>query len=174
MIKEFLFLAQWASWRSHSSHWLPTEERHKHTRTHHTATALRQLLSAVPHLHVCVASLLPPPTPTIEQSVATGGCRPNKRRQPRNTPPFVLHDVTVPRICLLFLLSVNVGEYDLMCALIDRMCQTVCSGYRLPVFKSSKFIHFENKTDWCLWKYKNLLHYNVLYVGLVAFVIYPS
>jgi len=32
-----------------------------HTHTHHTATALRQLLSAVQHLHVCVSGLLPPP-----------------------------------------------------------------------------------------------------------------
>jgi hypothetical protein len=83
-----------------------------HTLTHLVATALQQLLSAVSNLHVFVARLPPlsnPPSIQIEHSVATGGCRPNKWRQPRDTPPFVLNDVTVPRICKLFLRNVNVG-----------------------------------------------------------------
>jgi hypothetical protein len=104
--------------------------------TQHTATALPQLLSALPHLYVCVASLLPTLLTPLHcrnvQSVATGGCRPNKWRQPQNTPPVVLNDVTVPRNCKHFHRSVNVKSDT--CSFIDMTLHALCStGCPVPL-----------------------------------------
>lgn len=82
-----------------------------HTRTPHRFRAPTATVDcASPCLSPGSSPLhLSPPTPPHDQSVATGGCRPNKWRQPRNTPPVVPNDVTVPRICKLFRRTVNVG-----------------------------------------------------------------
>lgn len=178
---EFLFLAQWASWRNHSSHWLPTEERHKHTHTHthHNATALQRLLSAVPHLHVCVARLLPSLPNPSNATTRTVGC--NRWMPAKQMTPATEHTSVCPKWRHS---TANLRTFRPKCQCwkrylqfyliwpLDALCWTGCAERWQAVTGLSVFTN--KKTNKCVWKYMKLLRYNLPYIGLVFFVIHPS
>jgi len=64
------------------------------THTHHTATALRQLLAAVLHLHVCVARLFPSPPP-LQRCLRTVGR--NRWMPAKQVTPATEHTSVCPK-----------------------------------------------------------------------------
>jgi hypothetical protein len=152
---------------------------HTLTHAHHNATALRQLLSTVPHLHVCAPRLLPP-TPDSHQHRLTNSWSQQVDAGQTSDASHWTH-LRLSWMTSQYRENANLSSEVSMldiCSFVSKtlyaLCLAGCAERSQAVTGLSVFTTTSSKTKKFLWKRMNLLHYYLLYIGVIVFVIYPS